>query len=59
MTTTTQVIELLQALERELAQDDTDARIVAKGTEASQRRQNRNAVINKLKADIKQAVQQL
>ena len=59
MTTTTQVIELLQALERELAQDDTDARIVAKGAEASQRRQNRTVVINKLKADIKQAVQQL
>jgi hypothetical protein len=59
MTTTAEVIALLNRLDAEMAQDDTDARIVAKGVEANQRRQSRTATINKLKADIKQAVQQL
>jgi hypothetical protein len=59
MTTTAEVIALLNKLDAELAQDSTDTRIVEKGVEANQRRQNRIATINKLKADIKQAVQQL
>jgi len=59
MTTTAEVIALLNKLDAELVQDTNDTKLVERGVEANQRRQNRIAVINKLKADIKQAVNQL